>query len=103
MEKEKDSKKTLITLAIILGLILFVAGFFLIGGGEEEPATTVTDAVQTDTSIIGADALRNISKIKSLKLDDNFFDNPNFIGLEDRVQDVVTESVGRTNPFSEIR
>lgn len=102
MEQESNNKKRLIVLATILVVLLFVVGYFIFTR-DEEAATTLQGAGGVEASILGADALQTISQIESLRLSNNLFNNPNFIGFVDTTVDVDTEAVGRSNPFLPIR
>ena len=102
MEKEKNSKKTLIVLASVLLLLILVAGFFILGK-EPQEAVVLEGSSAINQSIIGADALLVISQINSLRLNSQLMTNANFVSLTDRTRDITTEQAGRENPFSSIR
>ena len=103
-----DKKEQKITTIIIVTLVtvVLIAGFYFLKPKTNIDATTVETQGGLSAQIVGADPLKIISQIKSLKLGNgevsDLTDNPNFIGLVDTTVKVQTEEVRRENPFSSI-
>jgi hypothetical protein len=87
---------------IAIGAALVLAGlaWYMLGG-----TTAPSDSVLTtqNTAQVPADAQELVSSLLTLRavtLNANIFTNPSFQALKDFSTPIITESVGRANPFA---
>ena len=100
-------KKILIALAIIIVIAIGYRMFF----PSSTPATTLTNTTQTSSDSqsvsVGGDQvsqqlLSTLLSLKTIKLDDQIFNNPLFSSLSDFTITLGTGVEGRVNPFAPI-
>ena len=65
-------------------------------------SSLVAETGQVKQSTIGQELVTALSKLKSLPLDENFFQDPVFQSLNDFSVPIASQEVGRANPFSPI-
>lgn len=98
-------KNNKVILLVILIIIAFVGYRFMF---KKDSSSRNSDLVAesseevTAQSAIGKDLVINLSKLKSLDLDEKFFQDPIFNSLNDFSVPIASQNVGRTNPFSPI-
>ena len=92
----KNSKK------IIFGIILTI--FIFVGISNSTNLINAQDLLvaQRDTSLIESDLIVLLLEIKSIKLEEDVFDNKVFKSLKDFGTEIKPQPVGRKNPFSAI-
>jgi hypothetical protein len=87
----------------IIGLFTLVVGAFVLWNVFVTPETA-SDSVLGSTTItddaVGADALKLLLDMRSIKLDARIFESQAFQTLQDTGQEIIPEPVGRTNPFA---
>lgn len=85
---------------VIGGLIIlaFVAYSFFAPKGNSG-ALTVQN-VDPAQGVVEQELLSLLLELRSIKLDVSLFADQRFQGLEDFSQDIVSEPIGRTNPFT---
>lgn len=98
----KNNKIILLTLLAIVG---FAAYHYMF---KKEPVLD-GDTLVVDTpggangeDMVGKELLITLSKLKSLTLDDSFFNDSIFVSLTDFSNPIIPQEVGRSNPFSPI-
>lgn len=86
---------------ILIGVVLVIVGFvvysYFFTGGSQQPLTVQTPSANV---AVDNDLIALLSTLKSIKLDANIFSDPAFQSLQDFSQALVSEPVGRTNPFA---
>ena len=98
-------KNNKVILLFLLAIIAFVGYNFMF---KKDSSSRNSDLVADSTeevaaqSSVGKDLIINLSKLKSLDLDENFFKDPIFNSLNDFSVPIASQNVGRTNPFSPI-
>jgi len=85
---------------LIIGLVVVVAffgySFFFTNSSDTVLQKNTTGASAT----IDNELIALLLQLKSLKLDDSIFSDTTFKSLEDFSQELVSEPVGRVNPFA---
>jgi len=102
---EKKEKKTIYILIAVLVVFVIAGGILLKGKTKESAVTVEGNTATTDqagNAILGAEALRTISLIDSLKINDTLLSRTDFLGLVDISVSPQTEKIGRANPFAPI-
>lgn len=90
--------QTAILVVVILVISFFAYSYFFTGKEtntsalREEQVSTVAPADQ--------DLISLLLELKSITLDETIFSNTAFQSLQDFSQELVTEPVGRVNPFA---
>lgn len=89
-------KKYSTALSFIAIVAVLYGAYALFFAEPSEPALTVTETgVSPDQDLIAL-----LFELKQIRLDSELFENPLFTSLKDFGQDLVTEPVGRQNPFA---
>lgn len=91
--------KTLILIVAIV-IIAGVAYTILFGGGDD--ALLTAESPGNTASAEESNLLTLLLDLREVKLDESIFSDPVFRSLEDFSQDLVSEPVGRENPFAPI-
>jgi hypothetical protein len=90
---------------IIIALIVLIGGYYLYSyffpGTDTTQTLSVTSPASVDTSI-GGELLLVLTDLKTLKLDDSIFSDPEFKNLRNFRVELNPEPVGRDNPFAPI-
>lgn len=98
-------KNNKVILLVLLIIIAFVGYNFMfkkdVSSGSGDLAVDSPEGA-SGQSAIGKDLVINLSKLKSLTLDETFFQDPIFNSLNDFSVPIVPQEVGRDNPFSPI-
>lgn len=96
----KNNKVILLVLLIILA---FVGYRYFFKKDQNSDSSLVAESSQNSgQTIVGGDLLISLSKLKSLTLDTSFFNDAVFNGLSDFSVPIVSQEIGRNNPFSSI-
>ena len=88
-------------LLIIVGIIIAGVAWFGLSGSEP----TENSILETET-IGGADSARErellgtLAELRAIRLDGQIFSNPAFTSLRDFGQEIISEPIGRDNPFA---
>lgn len=89
----EKNKRTILGL-LLLGVVF--GGYYLFGRPATLPGIEATSNV---AGLGDEELLTELSKLKSLELDDSIFSDPVFRSLTDFSQPITPEPVGRENPF----
>jgi hypothetical protein len=92
-------KKGIISILIIV-LLFVVYSIFIKPDPEQEALLKSTASAKTGSEIVGADIIKALNQIESLKLDQSIFADIVYLSLIDRSQEIPLEEVGRSNPFA---
>lgn len=87
---------------LIVGVLLIAAFYgysYFFGGSSNTGSLQVSVPAAVDNSV-GKDLLLVLADLRTLKLDDSIFSNPEFRSLKNFRVDLSPEPVGRTNPFA---
>lgn len=83
-------------IAIVAVLVIAFIGYTIFFAPKDEAALTEeTVAASGDQDLIAL-----LLELKAIELDETIFTNAAFMSLEDFSQELVTEPVGRVNPFA---
>jgi hypothetical protein len=88
-----------IIMAGVIVVVAFVAYSYFFTGKEEAVLVQEGPSVQSD---IDKDLIALLFELKQITLDDSIFSNKSFQSLEDFSKELVTEPIGRNNPFAPI-
>ena len=85
---------------VIIGLVViaFVGYSFFVTGGNDNPLV-VQDIDQSQTAV-EQELLSLLLELRSIQLNTTLFSDERFQSLQDFNQDIVSEPVGRSNPFA---
>lgn len=89
-------KKYSAALSFIAIVAVLYGGYVLFFAEPSEPALTVTGTGASPDQ----DLIALLFELKQIRLDSALFADPLFTALKDFGQDLVTEPVGRENPFA---
>ncbi|MDP6387839.1 MAG: hypothetical protein QGG63_00980 [Candidatus Pacebacteria bacterium] len=90
-------------ISILIITIAIVAGAaYTILFSEKESALLVAERPEDSVSTQESDLLTLLLDLRSVKLDESVFSDPVFKSLVDFGQELVSEPVGRENPFAPI-
>ncbi|KKS44216.1 MAG: hypothetical protein UV08_C0024G0004 [Parcubacteria group bacterium GW2011_GWA2_42_18] len=98
----KNNKVILLVLLIIVAFAGYRFVFKKDAPMGDSSLTVDSSAEGGGQSAIGKDLIVTLSKLKSLALDDTFFNDPIFNNLNDFSVPIVPQEIGRDNPFSPI-
>jgi len=92
---------------ITFGIVVIVLGFFAYtyfwsGGRAPELPLLTSERSDIAAGTVGADILALLRDLRSITLDQSFFEDPVFRGLQDFGQSLTPEPVGRSNPFAPV-
>lgn len=96
MDFLKQHKTKLLIGAILLFAFILYGVFFT---GDDDTALLTSD-VSSEAAAGNADLINLLTQLRSLTLDETFFDNPTFRGLSDFSVEILPQPVGRQNPFA---
>ena len=102
MKIDFKNKKTLYTIG---GLVVIVILFWLFmrGGGDSDVDSALTEVASDPVElIIGREMLSALDQMKSVKLDNKFFDSKAYSSLRDFTVEIPKQPIGRRDPFAEI-
>lgn len=88
---------------IIIGVAIVIAGalwFFFSSSGGSQGSITTTET--DDASGPGAQILQSLLSLQAISLNTAIFSDPAFATLQDLTTAIVSEPVGRTDPFAPI-
>jgi len=85
---------------VIVGLIIlaFIGYSFFFTGKDVAPLTA--ESVDPSQSAVEQELIGLLLELRSIQLDESLFSDRRFKNLKDFNQDIVSEPVGRTNPFA---
>jgi len=85
---------------VIIGLVViaFVGYSFFVTGDSDNPLV-VQDIDQSQTAV-EQELLSLLLELRSIQLNTRLFSDERFQSLQDFNQDIVSEPVGRSNPFA---
>lgn len=89
--------KNIITIALVV-IAAFVA--YIIFFTPERSAPLSVTAVSGAESAVEQELLTLLLELRSITLDESIFSDDRFRALKDLSQDIVTEPIGRPNPFA---
>ena len=88
---------------MVIGIaVAAVAYTYLFGRDGIDTSLLTSEKQGEEASLIGEDLIGLLNTLKSITLDDSFFQDPAFRSLEDFSQELAPEPVGRSNPFAPI-
>jgi hypothetical protein len=82
--------------------MILIIGAFFYWNGNRLPAGPGSLQVAGADANIGANVLKLLNQIKSLKIDTTLFENKAYQTLQDNTVQIPPVSVGRQNPFAPI-
>lgn len=97
MNTPKTSKTPYIVIAII---VVVTTVIYFYWNGTKTPASLTLEGVSGADQAVGAKVLNLLNEIKSLKIDNSFFNDVSYKTLRDYSVQIPTLPVGRANPFS---
>lgn len=97
MEFLKKHKAGILFIVIVIAAFFVYSLFFV---GDEEEALLVESDVRDDD--VGAEMLGLLLELRSIDLEDDFFESAVFNSLVDFSRELVPQPVGRPNPFAPI-
>ena len=89
----------ILVLVISFGIYYF---FFKGSDSDIEDYITSTGSPQEAADVLGQEILIALNQIEALKLDRSIFEDPVYLSLTDRSEEIDPEPVGRVNPFAPI-
>lgn len=96
-------KKIILTVSFI-GILFLIYVMFIKKPEEQDPLIAGMDSLKVrtveETKILGDQITQALIQIESLKLDRNVIDSNLFKSLIDRSEPIISEPVGRRNPFA---
>ncbi len=95
----KENKKIIIFVGIIL--ISFII-YFIFKADDAEIDELIQSTEKQEIDILSEEVIQTLDKIKTLKLNDNVFNDPIFLRLKESDVRINPEPVGRDNPFERI-
>ncbi len=90
----------------VTGLVLVVsigAWYFLPGGSAAPEEGLVTESFTSPVSEADRDLVATLLELRSVSLDGAVFSDPIFRSLKDFGSQIVSEPVGRPNPFAPLQ
>lgn len=96
------SNKTILIALLIIAAFVGYRYMFKKDNPNNSDLVAETGQGQNGQSAVGKDLMITISKLKSLTLDETFFNDPIFKSLNDFSVPIIPQEVGRSNPFSPI-
>ena len=99
MNTQKSSKKTVITIIIIVAISL-IAYFYYQGMTPVSSVSLETTQATTDAQVAGSRVLGLLNQIRSLKIDTSVLQDQVYMSLKDYSVPIPQENVGRQNPFA---
>lgn len=98
MKLPKNFSKNKILLVALL--LVAVVGYYIFATGGDEPLTVSESGSEVT---IGQEIIIELNRLKALRnIKDDIFVDPVFVSLQDFTQEVISEPLGRNNPFSPI-
>lgn len=91
-----------ILLGIVIVVLLFAGYSFWFGNKKEVDVLTSTVTEGNTQSPVGNKLLLLLIELKSIRLNDNLFQDPTFQNLKDFGQPLIPEPSGRRNPFAPV-
>lgn len=95
---EKYKKAIIFLVAVVVLFSLY--NFFLAGEGDDGPL--LTSEGLDGSSLAGREILTFLLEIRSIELDQDFFNSKSFNTLIDFSQEIEPQPVGRPNPFAPV-
>ena len=87
---------------LIVGMVIIVVlgiGWYALSGSSA-PTPTLTTTRVAGSSPADQNLVSTLLALRSVKLDATLFSDPTFMSLKDFSTQIVSEPVGRTNPFA---
>jgi len=100
MELIKKYKNILLSVVIIAVAAVLYTVF--IGKDGIDTSLLTSSRPSEAAAIVGEDLLVLLRTLRSIDLNEEFFNDPVFRSLEDFGQELVPEPIGRNNPFAPI-
>ncbi len=85
---------------IIITIIIFVIGFYVFKYFKN--TTSPTESLDTSVVSAGKDVVDLSNSIKTATLNNSLFSIPAYKALQDFSTEIMSQPMGRTNPFSPI-
>jgi hypothetical protein len=93
------NRKTQITIGVVV-ILAALLGWHLFGG-TKQPVALLTEVAQDPVeTIIGRELLLALEKMKLVKLDVAFFNDPLYKSLQDTTVEIPKQPIGRRDPFA---
>ncbi len=87
-------------IAILVLVIVAVAGYFYANRNRESDQLLTGVSVADEASAVDGDLLKTLGKLKKLRLNDSIFSDPVWQSLRDFGRTLSPEPKGRANPFA---
>lgn len=102
MKTQSSSKKSIISVVIIVGILGL--GYFYFSGGTPSPAagSLVQSQTTPEANAVSSRILGLLNQIRSLKIDTSIFKDAAYQTLVDYSVAIPQVNVGRPNPFAPI-
>jgi hypothetical protein len=89
---------------LFMGVILIIAGFVWYGMSEKQTSESLLTSDTVDgksaQSVAERELLDTLLELKSIRLDGQIFTESAFSALRDFTTEIVSEPIGRSNPFA---
>jgi hypothetical protein len=100
-----SSFSTIKKVIIVIVVIALGGGIFFVvkgSGGEATPALLRASSESQADNLLGRELLTVLAQLKSVQLDETFFNSDVFNNLHNFGQDIPKQEVGRNNPFAAV-
>lgn len=91
----KRYQNVFIILVVVVAVFAAYSIFF-----KDDSAVLSTQEVSTEEGVVDQELIALLLELRSIELDPALFDDARFESLEDSGQELVSEPVGRPNPFA---
>ncbi|XKT74762.1 MAG: hypothetical protein ACJKTH_01595 [Patescibacteria group bacterium UBA2163] len=88
-----------IFIIVALIVIAFIGYTFFFAGEDNDASLTVEQAEEAPTEV-GQELIGLLLELRSIQLDTSLFSDERFQSLQDFGQQIISEPVGRPNPFA---
>jgi hypothetical protein len=89
---------------LFIGVAILIAGFAWYGMSEKKSGDSLLTSETIDggnaNSVAERELLNTLLELKAIRLDGQIFIDPAFSTLRDFTTDIVSEPIGRRNPFA---
>lgn len=96
----KHNFKSILVLTIVIVGGFYIYSYFFGGSTDTSPLSVTTPDV--GSSEAGRDLLLLLAELKTLRLDESIFTDPQFRNLKNFRVELIPEPIGRDNPFAPI-
>jgi len=84
---------------ILIVVVLIIVAFIWLGSSEEQPELLTSESV-VETSAAEQELVDSLLQLRSISLDGTLFLDPAFVSLQDSGVDILSEPIGKRNPFA---